>query len=170
MEELAWSDETLQLVVDQVGDTSIRELRDDVLQLSQPADGGWYFWADHQDSQRAEQIASAWANVFVEQVHASIVISGDLERERAEINAIILEDTSLSADETQRLIDRISPLLTKTKGLSMYVEAYVSQGEQLQVTRTIDLSYYVIVGAVIGAFGLALVTLFMLRPKDLLDE
>ncbi len=71
MEELAWSDE----VISQVSPLSAltnEELRGDVLHLSQPAEAGWHFYADHQDPQTAERMASAWANAFVQKTQAEI--------------------------------------------------------------------------------------------------
>ena len=71
LEEMAWSDEVLQKVSD-AASISIQELRDDTLQLSQPAEAGWRFHADHQNPQLAEAMASAWANAFVDKVQAEI--------------------------------------------------------------------------------------------------
>ncbi len=48
LEELAWDDATLQMVVDENPGTSISKLREGVLQLSQPGEGAWHFWADDQ--------------------------------------------------------------------------------------------------------------------------
>lgn len=70
--EIAWSDEVLVRL-----DYPVDELRGGKLQLSQPAEAGWHFYADDHDPQTAERLASAWANAFVEQARAGIG-AGDL--------------------------------------------------------------------------------------------
>jgi hypothetical protein len=61
MVELAWSDEVLGQL-----NFPVDELRGGKLQLSQPAEAGWRFYADDDDPKAAEMLASAWANAFVE--------------------------------------------------------------------------------------------------------
>ncbi len=68
LEEIAWSDMVMGLVVETVGDITAEELRNGTLSLSQPAEGGWNFYADDKDPERAAELASAWSQVFVEQV------------------------------------------------------------------------------------------------------
>src|SRR6185436_917595 len=51
---------------------SAQELRDKKLQLSQPAEGGWHFYADDPDPQVAASLASAWAEAFVAKVGTEI--------------------------------------------------------------------------------------------------
>ena len=68
LEEIAWSDMVLGLVVETVGDITTEELHNGTLSLSQPAEGGWNFYADDKDPDRAAELASAWSQVFVEQV------------------------------------------------------------------------------------------------------
>jgi uncharacterized protein involved in exopolysaccharide biosynthesis len=67
MVELAWSDEALSQL-----NAPIQELRDGKLNLSQPAESGWRFYADDHDPQKAEELASAWANAFAEKAQAEI--------------------------------------------------------------------------------------------------
>lgn len=73
MEEIAWSDEVLAKLTG----FSAEELRAGKLQLSQPGEAGWHFYADDRDPKVAESLASAWANAFVEKAQAEIK-SGDL--------------------------------------------------------------------------------------------
>jgi capsular polysaccharide biosynthesis protein len=68
LKEIAWSDLVLGLIVESTGDITIEELRNGKLSLSQPAEGGWHFYADDKDPERAAALASAWSQVFVEQV------------------------------------------------------------------------------------------------------
>jgi capsular polysaccharide biosynthesis protein len=71
MEELAWSDEIISQLSSQFAITN-DELRGSVLQLSQPAEAGWHFYADNSNAQTAEEIATVWANAFVEKIQSEI--------------------------------------------------------------------------------------------------
>ena len=71
LEEIAWSDEIMGQLSSRSG-ILIEELRNDKLQLSQPAEAGWHFYADYSDSQIAASLASAWAEAFVQKVQAEI--------------------------------------------------------------------------------------------------
>jgi hypothetical protein len=51
---------------------TVRELREGKLQLSQPAEAGWHFYADDRDAQRAETLASAWAQSFADETQANV--------------------------------------------------------------------------------------------------
>ena len=65
--EIAWSDDVLAQL-----NVPADELRDGKLNLSQPAEAGWHFYADDADPQKAEELVSAWANAFVESAQAEI--------------------------------------------------------------------------------------------------
>jgi hypothetical protein len=71
LEEIAWSDEIMNQLSSQSG-IPIEELRNNKLQLSQPAEAGWHFYADDGDSQIAESLASAWAEAFVQKAQKVI--------------------------------------------------------------------------------------------------
>jgi hypothetical protein len=58
----------MRIIVEQTGDVTVQELRDQKLSLSQPAEGGWHFYAKDQDPKRAAAFASVWSQTFVEQV------------------------------------------------------------------------------------------------------
>ena len=166
LQELAWSDETMQLVAGQVGDVSVRELRDNILHLSQPEDGGWYFFADSQDADRAEQIAGTWATVFYQQTYAAIEISAELEAMRREINDVLERSPNLSERDLQKLIDRISPTLFESKGISYYIGLSLAQTEDLMISRSVPLSVYILAGSIIGACSLALAALILIRAEE----
>lgn len=70
MIEIAWSDEVLS----SLSDFSVQDLRDEKLELSQPAEAGWHFYAVDDDSQIASDLASAWANVFAEKTQSEIEV------------------------------------------------------------------------------------------------
>ncbi len=74
--EIAWSDE----VLDQVsasGQVPVQELRGK-LQLSQPAEAGWHFYADDPDAERAQNLAAQWAMAFTEKVQENVANSQGL--------------------------------------------------------------------------------------------
>lgn len=78
--EIAWSDEVLAEL-----NFPVEELRNGKLSLSQPAEAGWHFYADDKDPQKAEELASAWANAFVEKAQAEIDSGGVNEFVKLEV-------------------------------------------------------------------------------------
>ena len=72
LEEIALSDTAMEMIAQATGDITPQELRSGKLRLSQPAEGGWHFYANDSDPQRAAALASSWSQVFVEQVRAQI--------------------------------------------------------------------------------------------------
>jgi len=72
LEEIAVSDTVLNTVAAQVSGTTVQQLRDQKLQLSQPGNGGWHFFADDRDLQRANALASAWARAFAQNVQTQV--------------------------------------------------------------------------------------------------
>lgn len=90
LEEVAWSDEVMQGVADANG-VDISRLRKDVLQLSQPAEGGWHFYADDRDPQRAESLAATWALAFVEVAQSDVSAQSGLNG-FIRVNAAQVED------------------------------------------------------------------------------
>jgi hypothetical protein len=165
VEELAWADQTLQEVVDEVGDVTIEELRSGVLLLSEPGDGPWEFWAEDPDPDRAEALASAWAAAFTENVLAGIEANPELAAIRAELDAFLLANPNPTDNELNPVLNLIDELMDDTYGISPYLEIYYSEGEGLPVSRVVDPAVYLFVGSVVGAFGIALVTLFFVRPE-----
>lgn len=68
LKEIAWSDPVMEAIVAENGEITLQELRNEKLSLSQPAEGGWHFYADDVTPERAAALASTWSRVFVEQV------------------------------------------------------------------------------------------------------
>ena len=71
LEEIAWSDD----IMDQLStkfSIPVGDLRGGKLQLSQPAEAGWHFYADDANSQTAAALAPAWAEAFVKKAQAEI--------------------------------------------------------------------------------------------------
>jgi hypothetical protein len=79
--EIAMSDATLGKVAGAVPGITINEMRAGTLQLSQPGSGGWHFYADDHNPERAAALASAWARAFAEEVQREIIAgsAGGLE-------------------------------------------------------------------------------------------
>ena len=78
LEEIAQSDDVMQAVATRDGMTTGDELGDKKLKLSQPAEGGWHFYAYDYDPRRAQRLASEWALIFVEKVKENVANSAGL--------------------------------------------------------------------------------------------
>jgi capsular polysaccharide biosynthesis protein len=105
LEEIAWSDSVMQVVATSY-DLTISELRDEKLILSQPAEGGWHFYADDQNRERAVAIASTWSLAFADQAYAKIDQSDGL-------NSFIQIDVAQSTDlPVERSVSISTYLLT----------------------------------------------------------
>ena len=126
LEEIAWSDMVMGLVVETVGDTTAEELRNGTLSLSQPAEGGWNFYADEKDPERAAELASAWSQVFVEQIRLR---TGMIE------------------------------------GPNSFIEATRTQTAQTPRDRSLSLSTYLFVGAIVFLAISSFLVLFLNKPK-----
>lgn len=76
LEEIAWSDMVMEMVVEANPGVTVLQLRNGKLNLSQPENGGWHFYADDPNPQRAAALASTWSQAFAEQVHFRKGVSG----------------------------------------------------------------------------------------------
>ncbi len=72
LEEVASSDTVMESIVKANQNITMQDLRSGKLSLSQPAEGGWHFYADDKDPERAAALASSWAQAFVEQVRLQV--------------------------------------------------------------------------------------------------
>jgi len=127
LEEIARSDAVMESIVETNGDITTQELRNGKLSLSQPAEGGWHFYVDDENPERAAALASRWSQVFVEQVHLQV---GSAE------------------------------------GLNSFIEATQTQAAQSPRDRSISLSTYLFVGAIVFlAVASFLVLFFAPKPK-----
>jgi len=126
LEEIAWSDLVLGLVAETAGDITTQELSGGTLSLSQPAEGGWHFYADDKSPERAAMLASTWSQVFVEQVR-------------------LREGT--------------------VNGPSSFIEATRTQTAQAPRARSIDLSTYLFVGAIVFLAISSFLVLFFSTSK-----
>jgi capsular polysaccharide biosynthesis protein len=71
LEEIAWSDDVMGQLSSKFS-IPVKDLRGKKLQLSQPAEAGWHFYADDKNSQTAAALAPAWAEAFVAKAQAEI--------------------------------------------------------------------------------------------------
>jgi capsular polysaccharide biosynthesis protein len=71
LEEIAWSDDVMGQLSSKFS-IPVEDLRGFKLQLSQPSEAGWHFYADDADSQVAASLASVWAEAFVTKVQAEV--------------------------------------------------------------------------------------------------
>jgi len=150
--EVVWADETIEAVAQEFDDLTVAELRNERLQLSQPQDGAWHFYADDADPARAEQIVSLWAESFNKQVQEGAA------------NALALNALKIGlANGDINLADveeDIARLEANSLGITSYIETSFSQKENLPITRTNSLGEYIFFGAVTTLFLAALVILF----------
>lgn len=71
LEEIAWHDDIMSDLSSQFA-IPVEDLRGGTLQLSQPAEAGWHFYADSADPKTAEGLASLWAESFAQKAQAEI--------------------------------------------------------------------------------------------------
>jgi len=151
LEEVAWSDEMMQMVADKAGKVTVEELRAGVLELSEPADGGWHFYANDPDPARAEQLASVWAETFVAEVQTGIktALALDAARKALEVNPTEAE-----------ILAYVTELESQSLGITPELQVSASQVDHLNPTRRVALGNYIIAGAVTFMVLSAFVILF----------
>ncbi len=154
--QVAWDDDTLQMVVDQNPGTSISSLRSGVLQLSQPSDGSWHFWADDPDANQAARLASAWASAFYERSLHGVDVSNQL----LVAQTALLQLPSVSAS----LTEQIRTLEQESLGISPYLQLNLSQSEQIPVKR-LNNSLISILGGAVTAWAITLLGLLFVGPR-----
>ena len=101
LEEIAWSDSVMERLSSGFG-FPIKDLRGGKLILSQPAEGGWHFYALDPRDETANALASAWAQAFAEEVTQNVASSQSL-------NAFIEAEATQVADLP---VERSQPLST----------------------------------------------------------
>jgi len=160
--EVAWSDAVLAAVAEATG-LSVADLRDGALQLSQPGDGGWHFYAVAAEAAQAEALATAWAETFVRAVRDAVMLSPQLEAARAELNGLAATGVAAEDETVAALMAEITQLYEQSEGISPYVEASVVQAAELPRTRSVSIATYALVGSIVGAAAGALAALWRAR-------
>jgi len=156
LEEVAWSDATLQQVADQMGGMTVDQLRSDVLELSEPHDGAWHFYATERSPQQAEQLASAWAHAFYQQTLVGVD------------NAVALDAArkALAANPTDpALMTQVNTLEAGSLGITPEMQISLAQSKHLPAERKVGLGNYVLAGAVLFLLLSALFVLFFEKQQ-----
>jgi capsular polysaccharide biosynthesis protein len=78
LEEIAYSDVVIEAIAESDRSITTTELRNGKLLLSQPAEGGWNFYVDDENPERAAALATFWATNFADQVRVHTVIADGL--------------------------------------------------------------------------------------------
>ena len=150
--EVAWADETVDAVMQEFANLTIASLRNERLQLSQPQDGAWHFYADDPDAKRAEKIVILWAESFNQKVQAGAGNALALNALKVALENGEVELVDVEAD--------IAQLESESLGISAYVQTSLSQKESLPITRTSSLGEYIFFGAITMLFLSVLGILF----------
>ena len=154
--EVAWADATLQQVADETG-FSVLELRSGKLELTQPQDGGWHFYATDPQVAVAAKLASAWAGAFSAQIHQGIETAVALDAARKAL-AVNPQDAKLQAS--------ISELEAKSLGITPELQISLAQAKDLPAERKSSLGMYVLAGAALLLAIGALLILFFLHKEN----
>ncbi len=125
LEEIAWSDLVVGLIAETDENITTQELRSGKLSLSQPAEGGWNFYAVDENQERAAALVTSWTQIFVEQVRFQ---TGTAE------------------------------------GPNSFIEATLTQTAQVPRDRSISISRYLFVGALVFLALGSFVVLFFNKP------
>jgi hypothetical protein len=151
--DVAWADTTLQQVAAETG-FSVSQLRSGKLELSQPKDGGWHFYATDPQADVAAKLASAWAGAFSAQTRQGIEKAVALDAARKAL-AANPSDAKLQAS--------ISELEAKSLAITPELQISFSQAKDLPVERKSGLGTYVLTGATLFLSLGALLILFWPR-------
>ena len=152
LEEVAWSDNVLNMVANEVGGTNVTELRSGILELSEPADGGWHFYANDPDPARAEQLASVWAETFFTEIQSGIKTALALDAARK----------ALEANPTEaEILEFVTDLESEALGITSELQVSTTQIDHLNPVRRVPMATYISAGAVSFMALSALIVLFL---------
>jgi hypothetical protein len=158
----------MQAVADQVGGVTVNELREGKLLLSQPGEAGWHFFAEDRDPETAKALASAWAIAFNDKVKEAASASMALQALHAQIEAGCFPECAAAesrlaeiAPQIPNLESQIADLESRAQGISPYLESSLLQSENLTAKRKLNLSTYILVGAIVSMLIGALAILFI---------
>jgi len=126
LEEIAHSDAVMQAITTTNPNITAKELSNAKLLLSQPAEGGWNFYVDDKDPDRAAALATAWATQFADQARVQV---------------------------------------SSTDGLNAFIQVNLLRVASRPAERSLSLSLYLFVGAVVFLLIGSIVILFFSRPE-----
>lgn len=159
VEEIALGDETLSEVASQFSGISLADLRTNKLLLSQPSDGGWHLWAQDPDPELAQQIAVAWAEVFIRNVQQAVELSGEVEEARHALAQAVYFTEDHDLELIEKLTQELSHKSELAHGVTPFVGIHLTQAAELPTEPSIPLGIYLLVGS--GLF-VALAALWLL--------
>ncbi|MBT3321200.1 MAG: hypothetical protein HN392_02845 [Anaerolineae bacterium] len=136
--EVAWADETVGAISQEIDDLTIASLRQEGLSLSHPQDGAWHFYADDADAARAEKIVLLWAESFNQEVQEGAANALALNALKTGLESGDLELADVEED--------IARLEGESLGISAHLQTSLSQKKELIITRTASLAEYIFVG------------------------
>jgi len=154
LKAVVWSDAVMSQLSSEFA-IPTKNLHGDKLQLSQPSDGGWHFYADDPDPRRATRLATNWAKAF--ELYAQLGISDavELEAQRA-----ALGNNPDNGDIKARIIE----LEKSSFGINPFIQVGLVQEAGMPVARSIPLSAYLLAGS-IGFLTLAVFVVLFIKPK-----
>lgn len=151
VEEVAWSDATLQAVADGSG-LAVSALRSGKLELSQPQDGAWHFYASDPSAQVASNLASLWAQTFADKVQLGAAYAVSLDATRK----------ALAADPGNLKLQAIvKDLETTSMAITPELQVSLAQAKDLPVSRKSSPGQYALSGAGLFLALSALIILFV---------
>jgi capsular polysaccharide biosynthesis protein len=150
LEELVWSDAVLQQVADRVGNVTVDQLRNKVLQLSEPSDGGWRLYAIDKNPDRAKLIANTWADVFETETLKGVQIAAALETAQNQLKTLSTAVPAASPEEIARLNSQINDLQAQTYGINPLAQVHKTQKIGLVVERASSRGFYAFAGGMAG--------------------
>jgi hypothetical protein len=147
VEEIALGDETLSELADRFPGVSMADLRGGKLLLSQPSDGGWHLWAQDRDPEVAQQIAVAWAEIFIRNVEQAVELSGEVEEARAALAQAVYFTEEPDLEEIERLTQELSFRSELAQGVTPYVGIHLTQTAGLPTQPALPFGLYLLVGS-----------------------
>jgi capsular polysaccharide biosynthesis protein len=109
LEAVAWSDVVLDQVAQKDGKTSTADLRQGMLELSQPSDGAWHFYAVDSNPKWAAELATAWADSFTQTTKSAIDTAVKLDAAQAALQKITTEGKACT-ENCQTYLDSMTEL------------------------------------------------------------
>lgn len=153
VQDVAWADATLQKVAGQTGLT-VSALRAGKLELSQPQDGGWHFYAYDTSAPKAQKLASAWATAFTQQVVSGIQTAVALDAARKAL-------ASRPDDPQYRTL--VNELEANSLAITPEMQVSLAQSTDLPAARKSSLGTSMLAGAGLSMAMAACLVLFFVR-------
>lgn len=165
LEALAWSDSVLGAVSKADDRLTVAELRQGVLELSQPSDGTWHFYAVAADPKQAATLASTWAESFTRTTREAVDTAVKLDAAQTALKNLTNAEQACATDcrsyldAISELEKQIAGLEESSLGINPNVQIAATQIAAVPVARISSLGNAMLAGS---AAGLLLVFLGLL--------